>query len=243
MTEAENRNTRGFDFATPNPIQAQAQAQFAANPPAGVPLTAAQFAVLGGYQYVDDANRRIWDCRHATTSSRGSASPTRSTPTIVVRGGAGLFISPFQINAVPGLGNPVNQLGYSRQTPVPVTLRQRPDVPGEPDQSGAERAAPAAERLVALGLSRPTSVASLASDHPEPIGPTPNTGASASASRSNSPNNWLVELSYLGQKGSQHADRRAGATTCRSSSARRARFATTPRRRSSARSCPIPSRG
>ena len=61
MTEAENRNTRGFDFTTPNPIQAQAQAQFAANPPAGVPLTAAQFAVLGGYQYVDDATRAIWD--------------------------------------------------------------------------------------------------------------------------------------------------------------------------------------
>ena len=77
LTEAENRNTRGFDFTTPNPIQAQAQAQFAANPPAGVPLTAAQFAVLGGYQYVDDSNRGIWDRGHATTSSRASGSPTR----------------------------------------------------------------------------------------------------------------------------------------------------------------------
>src|SRR5688572_16815823 len=120
LTEAENRNTRGFDFVTPNPIQAQAQAQFAANPPAGVPLTAAQFAVLGGYQYVDDANRGIWDADANNLQPRAGFTYTLS-PSVIVRGGAGLFISPFQINAVPGLGNPVNQLGYSRQTPVPVT--------------------------------------------------------------------------------------------------------------------------
>ena len=120
LTEAENRNTRGFDFATPNPIQAQAQAQYAANPPAGVPLTAAQFAVLGGYQYVDDADPAIWAADTNNFQPRFGFTYTIS-PSVIVRGGAGLFISPFQINAVPGLGNPVNQLGYSRQTPVPVT--------------------------------------------------------------------------------------------------------------------------
>ena len=85
-----------------------------------MPLTAAQFAVLGGYQYVDDANRAIWDADANNFQPRVGFTYTL-TPTVIVRGGAGLFISPFQINAVPGLGNPVNQLGYSRQTPVPVT--------------------------------------------------------------------------------------------------------------------------
>ena len=101
MTEALNRNTRGFDFITPNPIQARAQAQYAANPPAGVPLSAAQFAVLGGYNYVDDDNRHIWDADTSNVQPRFGFTYA-ATPTIVVRGGAGLFIAPFQINAVPG---------------------------------------------------------------------------------------------------------------------------------------------
>ena len=85
-----------------------------------MPLTAAQFAVLGGYQYVDDGNRDIWDADRNNFQPRLGFTYS-ATPTLVVRGGTGLFISPFQINAVPGLGNPVNQLGYSRQTPVPVS--------------------------------------------------------------------------------------------------------------------------
>lgn len=85
-----------------------------------MPLTAAQFAVLGGYQYVDDANPHIWDADSNNFQPRLGFTYA-ATPTIVVRGGAGLFIAPFQINGVPGLANPVNQLGYSRQTPVPVT--------------------------------------------------------------------------------------------------------------------------
>jgi hypothetical protein len=39
----------------------------------------------------------------------------------VLRGGVGLFVAPFQINSVPGLNNPVQQFGFARDTPVPVT--------------------------------------------------------------------------------------------------------------------------
>ena len=40
MTESDDRNIGPFDLTTTNPIEAQAQARFAANPPAGVPISA-----------------------------------------------------------------------------------------------------------------------------------------------------------------------------------------------------------
>lgn len=198
LTEAENRNTRGFDFTTPNPIQARAQAQFAANPPAGVPLTAAQFAVLGGYQYVDDTNRGIWDPDRDNFQPRVGFT-YQATPTIVVRGGAGLFISPFQINAVPGLGNPVNQLGYSRQTPVPVTSDN-----GLTFQANLSNPIPSGQLLQpngsALGLQTnlgANAAGLILTDRTNPQYWRYSFGVEKQLAA-----NWLVELSYLGQKGS-----------------------------------------
>ncbi len=203
LTEAENRNTRGFDFTTPNPIQAQAQAQYAANPPAGVPLTATQFAVLGGYQYVDEATRAIWDADANNFQPRAGFTYTL-TPTVVVRGGAGLFVSPFQINAVPGLGNPVNQLGYSRQTPVPVTSDN-----GLTFQANLTNPVPSGQLLEpngsALGL-RTNLGASIGSATASGIIPTDRTNPEywrySLGIEKQFAENWVVELSYLGQKGS-----------------------------------------
>ena len=202
MTEAENRNTRGFDFATPNPIQGQAQAQFAANPPAGVPLTASQFAVLGGYQYVDETNRRIWDADTNNFQPRFGFTYA-ATPTTIVRGGAGLFISPFQINAVPGLGNPVNQLGYARQTPVPVTSDN-----GLTFQANLTNPVPSGQLLQPNGSSLGLRTNLGAASHRDRGGiiPTDRTNPeywrfSLGVERQLG-NDWLVEVSYLGQKGS-----------------------------------------
>ena len=203
LTEAENRNTRGFDFVTANPIQAQAQAQYAANPPAGVPLTAAQFAVLGGYQYVDDANRHIWDADTNNFQPRFGFAYTVS-PSVTLRGGAGLFISPFQINAVPGLGNPVNQLGYSRQTPVPVTSDN-----GLTFQANLANPVPSGQLLQPngsdLGL-RTNLGASIGSATAAGIIPTDRTNPEywrySFGLEKQFAENWVAEVSYLGQKGS-----------------------------------------
>jgi Carboxypeptidase regulatory-like domain len=203
MTEAENRNVRGFDFTTPNPIQAQAQAQFAANPPAGVPLTAAQFAVLGGYQYVDDANRRIWDADTNNLQPRFGFTYA-ATPTMVIRGGAGLFISPFQINSVPGLGNPVNQQGFARQTPVPVSSDN-----GLTFQANLTNPVPTGQLLQPNGSSlglRTNLGASIGTATAAGIIPTDRTNPeywrfSVGVERQLG-NQWLVEFSYLGQQGS-----------------------------------------
>jgi hypothetical protein len=203
MTESENRNVRGFDFTTPNPIQAQAQAQFAASPPAGVPLTAAQFAVLGGYQYVDDGNRSIWDPDKNNFQPRFGFTYS-ATPATIVRGGVGLFISPFQINAVPGLGNPVNQQGYARQTPVPVTTDQ-----GLTFQANLTNPVPSGVLLEPNGSSlglRTNLGASLGSGTAAGIISTdrinPEYWRFSLGVERQLWSNWLVELSYLGQKGS-----------------------------------------
>lgn len=122
MTEAENRNTRGFDLTTASPIQAAAAARFAASPPAGVPLTAQQFAarLVGGYSYLDDANARVWEADGNNIQPRIGGTYKVGDKT-VIRGGVGLFVAPFQIQGVPGLNNVLNQIGYARNTPVPVT--------------------------------------------------------------------------------------------------------------------------
>ena len=53
MTEATIATSGRSISTTPSPIQAAAQARFAASPPAGVPGSASQFDVLGGYTYLD----------------------------------------------------------------------------------------------------------------------------------------------------------------------------------------------
>lgn len=120
MTEAENRNVGPFDVTTANPIQAQAQTQYAANPPAGVPVAASQFRVLGGYTYLSDSQPRVWNADRNNVQPRAGFT-FKLNESSVLRGGAGLFIAPFQLQGVPGINTAINQLGYSRNTPLPVS--------------------------------------------------------------------------------------------------------------------------
>ena len=240
MTEAENRNVRGFDFTTPNPIQAQAQAQFAANPPAGVPLTAAQFAVLGGYQYVDDANRRIWDADTNNFQPRFGFTYAAS-PITIVRGGAGLFISPFQINAVPGLGEPREPAGICPSNTGPRDERQRADVSGEPHQSRAERPAPATEWLESWAAHQPRGQLgnpwepAHGGHHPD-RSDEPRVLAVQPWRRAPTRKRLAGRAVLPGAEGLARAHRRAAQLRAAGSTARRIRFVTTRPRRSSARS-------
>jgi hypothetical protein len=120
MSEAENRNVGPFDLITPNPIQAAAQARFAQNPPAGVPISASQFGVLGGYTYLSGDQRRAWNADLNNFQPRVGVA-FKLDERMVLRGGIGRFIAPFQLQGVPGLISGINQIGYSRNTPVPVS--------------------------------------------------------------------------------------------------------------------------
>src|SRR4029078_7286933 len=91
--------------------------------PPGVPLTAEQFGarLVGGYQYVDGDNRHIWDADNNNFQPRFGFTYKLSDRSLV-RGGVGLYVAPFQIAGVPGLGSPIDQFGFSRTTPVTVSI-------------------------------------------------------------------------------------------------------------------------
>jgi Carboxypeptidase regulatory-like domain len=199
MTESQNRNIRGFDLTTPNPIQAQAQANFAASTPAGVPLSASDFAqrVRGGYQYLSDQNPHIWDADKNNVQPRLGITYALG-PKTMLRGGAGLYIAPFQVNGVPGLANPINQIGYSRNTNATIS---------------------ADNGLTFVGnLSRPVPSAALLQPNGSSLGLLTNLGGNVGTfvptGRVNAqvwrytlgiqrelPGEFVAELSYIGQRG------------------------------------------
>jgi hypothetical protein len=107
LKEAENRNLAGFDFETPNPIEAAAQAAYAANPIAQIPV--GSFRVIGGLRFADGAvNETV-----TKLLPRGALSYLIDDKT-VVRGGIGLFSYDYFFENI-------NQAGFSQATPVLTT--------------------------------------------------------------------------------------------------------------------------
>jgi hypothetical protein len=197
MTEAEHRNVGPFDTTTVNPIQAQAQAQYAANPPAGVPLTASQFSVLGGYTYLSDDRSGVWDADRNNFQPRAGFT-FKLTDNSVLRGGAGLFIAPFQLQGVPGINTAINQLGYSRNTPVPVTSDN-----GLTFQANLTNPVPSGTLLEPVGSA--LGLRANLGNAPGNVFPAERVNAeywrySIGVERQ-FPAGFLVELSYIGQKG------------------------------------------
>ena len=85
-----------------------------------MPIAASAFNVRGGYTYLSGDQRHAW--KADTNNFQPRAGFTyKLTERSVLRGGVGLFIAPFQIQGVPGITTGLNQIGYSRNTPVPVT--------------------------------------------------------------------------------------------------------------------------
>ena len=108
VREKEGRIVTDFDQTAASPIRAAALANYTANVPAGVPITAFQ-NLSGGLIFAgssDDANQSTdlnnWQPRIGF--SYGIDDKT------VVRGGFGVFTSPFQIGTIyqPGFSTPTN---------------------------------------------------------------------------------------------------------------------------------------
>jgi Carboxypeptidase regulatory-like domain len=107
MSEVDDRNLAGFDTVTPNPIQAQAQANYALNPIPEIPV--ASFKVPGGLQFANGpANNTA-----TKLLPRGFAAYSLDQRT-VVRGGLGLFSYDYFFENI-------NQAGFSQATPILVT--------------------------------------------------------------------------------------------------------------------------
>lgn len=197
LSEVENRNTAGFDLTTPNPIEAQARANFAANPPAGVPISASAFRVAGGYAYLSDDVRSAWNADRNNFQPRAGFT-YRLSESSVLRGGVGLFIAPFQIQGVPGINTALNQIGYSRSTPVPVTSDN-----GLTFNATLSNPIPSGQLLapVGSGLGMRTNLGNAPGNVIPQERVNPEYWRYSFGIERQFPGNVLVEISYIGQKG------------------------------------------
>ena len=107
LREAEGRFVTGFDATAASPLRAAVLANIAASAPAGIPLTAFQ-NLSGGLTFADSPD----DVNQATDKNnfqpRIGVSYALNDKT-VLRGGFGIFTSPFQIQ-------PINQSGFTAST-------------------------------------------------------------------------------------------------------------------------------
>jgi hypothetical protein len=110
ITERFNRTVRGYDFATPSPLEAAAKANYANSP---IPeLSASQFRLIGGLTFAGVGGQPRTLFNRDTNNFMPRIGVAYSWgPKTVIRGGYGLFYGP--------LGNQrrdVIQLGFSQST-------------------------------------------------------------------------------------------------------------------------------
>jgi hypothetical protein len=116
IQERHNKSVAAFAFNTPNPIAAQAIANYNANPSPLLP--AAQFKVNGGFLY---AGTPAYPSSNLWTAQKGNFSPRigfswSPTNKMVLRGGYGIFYS--QLGEYVQYGNPI---GYTQVTNTVAT--------------------------------------------------------------------------------------------------------------------------
>lgn len=110
--ERFNRNARGFDETTPNPIEAAARAAYSASP---IPEIAPQdFRVRGGLTFASDTNSGFWEADKNNIQPRLGLAYRLGERT-VVRGGWALYTAPFIIDGV-------SQAGFSQSINLVPTL-------------------------------------------------------------------------------------------------------------------------
>ena len=111
-TERFDRNVRGFDEASPNPIEAAARAAYTANP---IPEVARQnFRVRGGLLFAGANARGFWNTDTNNIQPRLGFAYRLNDQT-VIRGGWAIYTVPFIIDGV-------DQFGFSQSSTLVPTL-------------------------------------------------------------------------------------------------------------------------
>ncbi len=122
-TERYNRSLAGFDFSSPNAVTTAAEAAYAANPVAQLPVS--QFKPVGGPIFASSSHPSIYSTPDRAFSPRLGVAykPGRPGANTVFRGGIGIFYQPYgtlPFNSLPS-GSGVRPPGYSQTTPVVPT--------------------------------------------------------------------------------------------------------------------------
>ncbi len=116
----------------------------------------------------------------------------------MLRGGVGLFIAPFQIQGVPGITTGLNQIGYSRNTPVPVTSDN-----GLTFQANLTNPIPSGQLLTPVGSGQglTTNLGNAPGNVTLADRVNPEYWRYSFGIERQFPGDFLVEISYLGQRG------------------------------------------
>lgn len=197
-TERYNRNTRGFDLTSANPVQAGAAAAWAADFPSGLNVGSGlpvktNFSALGGYTWADSQHRGFFDPDYKVFMPRLGLAYAVLNGT-VLRGGVGIYKSPWvtELNGYPG----GNQTGFSQTTTlVPTTNNGLTFVANIDNPFPNGVAAPTGS---SLGLYQ--NLGQSASFFP--LKPPTEYAAHWTAEVQQSlPAKWVLDLLYLGSKG------------------------------------------
>lgn len=121
LGERYNRSVRGYDFASPSPLDAQARANYAMNPIPEIPVD--QFRAMGGLTFAGAAGqpRDLWNADRRNIMPRFGFAYSM-TPKTVLRGGYGIYFEPIGVRMVH-----VNQTGFNRSTDFVPTLNNGVD--------------------------------------------------------------------------------------------------------------------
>ncbi|MBS1825439.1 MAG: carboxypeptidase regulatory-like domain-containing protein [Acidobacteria bacterium] len=116
LTERYNRSVTGFDFTAAQPFEAQARANYAANPTPEVPASA--FNTRGGLQFagLNGQSRSLYNTPKRNLMPRFGFA-YKATDKTIVRGGYGVFFG-----FLGQRRGDVIQSGFSRNTPFVPTL-------------------------------------------------------------------------------------------------------------------------
>jgi hypothetical protein len=116
ITERFDRLVAGFAFDTPNPIEAQARANYARNPIPELPLDA--FRVLGGLTFVGDGGEGSSPFAGESNNFMPRIGLAwQATSKTVVRAGYGMFYDSIGVNKSSAI-----QTGFSQLTPIQASL-------------------------------------------------------------------------------------------------------------------------
>ena len=121
MTEAENRNVGPFDLTTTESHRGGGAGALRGQPAGRRPGDGEPVQRPWVATRICPAISRTRGMPISTTSSPAWASRSSSTNERCCEAACGRFVAPFQLQGVPGLITGINQIGYSRNTPIPVS--------------------------------------------------------------------------------------------------------------------------